>query len=131
MQPETVRLDKATIERLKQNVSVLDVLNRYGIPTEKRGKNHFALCPFHNEDTPSLAVDPIRNTWKCFGCGRGSSVVDFVMAKEGLDFAEAARKLLTDNPFIMTGADLLRKQSVPKKTKRFRCLLTSAARFST
>ena len=117
MQPETVRLDKATIERLKQNVSVLSVLERYGIPTEKRGKNHFALCPFHNEDTPSLAVDPIRNTWKCFGCGRGSSVVDFVMAKEGLDFAEAARKLLTDNPFITTGADLLRKQTVPKKSE--------------
>ena len=114
MQPEAVRLDKATIERLKQSVSVLDVLSRYGIPTEKRGKNHFALCPFHAEDTPSLAVDPIRNTWKCFGCGKGSSVVDFVMAKEGLDFAAAARKLLTDNPFIMTGADWLKKQSVPK-----------------
>jgi len=114
MKKETVRLDQATIERLKQDISVLDVLSRYGIPTEKRGKNHFALCPFHSEDTPSLAVDPVRNTWKCFGCGKGSSVVDFVMEKEGLDFAEAARKLLTDNPFIMTGTDLLKKQSVPK-----------------
>ena len=115
MQKETVRLDKATIERLKRDVSVLDLLGRYGIATEKRGKNHFALCPFHAEDTPSLAVDPVRNTWKCFGCGKGNSVVDFVMEKEGLDFAEAARKLLTDNPFIMTGADLLRKQTASKK----------------
>ena len=39
------------------------------------------------------------------------------MAKEGLDFAAAARKLLTDNPFIMTGADWLRKQTVPKKSE--------------
>lgn len=126
MQNETVRLDKATIERLKRDVSVLDLLGRYGIATEKRGKNHFALCPFHAEDTPSLAVDPIRNTWKCFGCGKGNSVVDFVMEKEGLDFAEAARKLLTDNPFllrsettagqvIMTGTDLLKKQTASKK----------------
>ncbi len=115
MQNEQVRLDKATIERLKRDVSVLDLLGRYGIATEKRGRNHFALCPFHAEDTPSLAVDPIRNTWKCFGCGKGNSVVDFVMEKEGLDFAEAARKLLTDNPFIMTGADLLRKQTASKK----------------
>lgn len=126
MQKEQVRLDKATIERLKRDVSVLDLLGRYGIATEKRGKNHFALCPFHEEDTPSLAVDPVRNTWKCFGCGKGNSVVDFIMEKEGLDFAEAARKLLTDNPFllrsettagqvIMTGADLLKRQTAPKK----------------
>lgn len=72
MQKEQVRLDKATIERLKRDVSVLDLLGRYGIATEKRGKNHFALCPFHAEDTPSLAVDPVRNTWKCFGCGKGN-----------------------------------------------------------
>src|SRR5260221_13651227 len=52
-----------------------------------------ALCPFHNERTPSFSVNPQRQIFKCFGCGAGGSVIRFVMNYENLDFVSAAKKL--------------------------------------
>ena len=49
------------------------------------------LCPFHNEKTPSFNVNPARNIYKCFGCGRGGDPVNFLMEHEHLSFPEALR----------------------------------------
>ena len=52
-----------------------------------------ALCPFHQERTPSFTVNPQRQIFKCFGCGAGGSVFRFVMDYEHIDFIAAVRKL--------------------------------------
>ena len=57
----------------------------------KRGTNLIGLCPFHNEKTPSFNVNPARNIYKCFGCGRGGDPVNFLMEHEQLSFPEALR----------------------------------------
>ena len=118
MQTANVQLDKPTIERLKRDVSVLEVMERYGIHAERRGKNFMALCPFHEDAKPSLSIDPVKNSWKCFGCQRGTSVIDFVMEKEGIDFKAASIQLLTNNPWIMTGTELLERQQQSKPTEK-------------
>lgn len=56
------------------------------IPT---GDEYKAICPFHNEKTPSLSVVPSKEMFYCFGCGAGGDVIDFVKKKEGVDFKEA------------------------------------------
>jgi DNA primase len=60
---------------------------------KRAGANFKALCPFHQEKTPSFTVSPSRQTFHCFGCGSGGSVFRFVMEYEHLDFPAAVRKL--------------------------------------
>ncbi len=85
------------LDRLKRETSILSVAERYGVYAERKGKTYMALCPFHDDHNPSLSLDPIRNTWKCFGCGKSGSVIDFVMEKEGIPFRDAVDKLLTSS----------------------------------
>jgi DNA primase len=64
-------------------------------PLKRAGTNFKALCPFHQEKTPSFTVSPSRQTFHCFGCGVGGSVFRFVMDYEHIDFPSAVRKLAT------------------------------------
>jgi len=97
MQATTIdRFGRLTVEELKRSTRILDVLAQYGIETRPQGRGYMARCPFHDDSTPSLSVDPIKNVWHCFGCNAGGSVIDFVMKKDGLTFREAMEKLLVD-----------------------------------
>lgn len=78
---------------IKSRLTAREVLEFYGLTVNRAG---FCLCPFHNEKTPSLKVFSGDRGWKCFGCGAGSSVVDFVMQYFGLSFADAVSKLNDD-----------------------------------
>jgi len=71
---------------------IVEVVSGY-FPLKKAGKDYVALCPFHAEKTPSFTVSPAKQIFKCFGCGRGGSVFNFVMAKENCTFPEAVRIL--------------------------------------
>src|SRR3954452_22819009 len=64
-------------------------------PLTRAGSTFKALCPFHQEKTPSFTVSPSRQTFHCFGCGAGGSVFRFVMDYEHLDFPAAVKKLAT------------------------------------
>jgi DNA primase len=59
----------------------------------KAGASYKGLCPFHGEKTASFTVTPARETWKCFGCGRGGDIFNFVMERDTIDFPEALRRL--------------------------------------
>jgi DNA primase len=63
------------------------------VQLRKAGASFKGLCPFHNEKTPSFTVTPARETWKCFGCGRGGDLFNFVMERDAIDFPEALRRL--------------------------------------
>lgn len=53
------------------------------------GGRYVGLCPFHQEMTPSFFVLPHQNAFKCFGCGKGGAVIQFVMEYHGFEFPEA------------------------------------------
>ena len=97
MRKEETRLPKALVDRIRREVPILELMARYGVETQTKGKNHFAKCPFHDDGEASLSVDPAKNVWHCFGCDKGGSIYDFVMEKEGLTFKEAASKLLIES----------------------------------
>ncbi len=71
---------------------MVEVIGSY-FPLKRAGANFKALCPFHQEKTPSFHVSPQRQTFHCFGCGAGGSVFRFVMEYEHVDFPSAVRKL--------------------------------------
>jgi DNA primase len=81
-----------TIEQVAAANDIVDVVGSY-FPLRRAGANFKALCPFHQEKTPSFHVNPQRQTFHCFGCGVGGTVFRFVMEYEHLDFPAAVRKL--------------------------------------
>ncbi len=81
-----------TIEQINAANDIVEVVGGY-IPLKRAGAVFKALCPFHQERTPSFSVNPQRQIFKCFGCGAGGGPIRFVMQYENLDFVSAARKL--------------------------------------
>ena len=80
------------IEQVAAANDIVEVIGGY-FPLRRMGGTFKAVCPFHNERTPSFTVNPQRQIFKCFGCGAGGSVFRFVMDYEHLDFPSAVRKL--------------------------------------
>lgn len=81
-----------TIEQIAAANDIVEVIGGY-IQLKRAGVMWKALCPFHQERTPSFSVNPQRQIFKCFGCGAGGGVIRFVMNYENLDFVSAAKKL--------------------------------------
>ncbi len=80
------------IEELRAVTDIVDVVGDY-VQLKRRGSNFVGLCPFHSEKTPSFNVNPSMGIFKCFGCGAGGDVYQFVTQIEGVSFPEAARML--------------------------------------
>ncbi len=80
----------ATVREIIETARAEDIVGDF-VNLRKRGTNLIGLCPFHNEKTPSFNVNPARNIYKCFGCGRGGDPVNFLMEHEQLSFPEALR----------------------------------------
>jgi DNA primase len=80
------------IDEIKSRLNIVDVIGER-VKLVKAGRNFKALCPFHSEKTPSFMVSADRQMFKCFGCGKGGSVIDFVMEYEHIDFPEALEEL--------------------------------------
>ena len=83
------------IEKLKKANDIVSVLSKY-IRLEKKGKNYWACCPFHQEKAPSFCIDAYEQFYHCFGCGESGDVITFLQKFEKLEFSEAI-KILADN----------------------------------
>jgi len=70
------------------STDIVDLIGGY-LPLRKAGRSFKALCPFHNEKTPSFTVNPDRQIFHCFGCNKGGDAASFLMLKEGFAFPEA------------------------------------------
>ena len=62
-------------------------------PLKQKGRDFWVCCPFHSEKTPSCKIDPVRQTFHCFGCGESGDVFSYVMKMEDLTFPEAVHRL--------------------------------------
>lgn len=98
---------------IKEKINIVDLIQEY-LPLKKAGINFKALCPFHNEKSPSFIVSPERGIWHCFGgCQKGGDIFTFLMEKEGMDFKEALEVLAKR-------AGVILKRSAVKKDFRDR-----------
>jgi DNA primase len=92
-QKETVaQIPKESIEQVLSATDIVDLIQSY-VPLKRAGSQFRANCPFHNEKTPSFYVNPARQSFHCFGCGKGGDAISFVRDYENLPFMEAVRKL--------------------------------------
>lgn len=87
-----MKIPQDKIEDVRAASDILSVVQSY-VALKRRGQNWFGLCPFHHEDTPSFSVNPGKQIFHCFGCGKGGNVFSFIMETERVTFTEAVRMM--------------------------------------
>ncbi|MDR0563112.1 MAG: DNA primase, partial [Spirochaetaceae bacterium] len=83
---------QATIQELTDRLDPIAVIGDY-VRLEKRGGRYMGLCPFHTEKTPSFSVSPDQKLYYCFGCGKGGTILGFIMEMDKLSFTETVTVL--------------------------------------
>ena len=86
------RISEQSIEKVRQAADIVEVVSGY-IDLKQRGRNFLGLCPFHNDNKPSLTVSPEKQIYKCFSCNAGGGAINFVMEIDKLEFADAIKHL--------------------------------------
>lgn len=85
-------MNDAKISEIRRSVDIVDVISEY-IPLEQRGRNYFAVCPFHDDHNPSMSISPEKQIYTCFVCGAHGNVFNFIMDYDNVSFYDALKKL--------------------------------------
>ena len=87
------RIRDQDIEEIRRKAGLVEIASEY-MQVRKAGSARFkALCPFHQEKTPSFSLEAGRGLYYCFGCNKGGDVISLVMELENLTFVEAVERL--------------------------------------
>ncbi len=115
------------IEEIKKKIDIVGFINSY-IATKKFGRNFNALCPFHQERTPSFVISPERQIWHCFGaCQEGGDIFKFLMKWENITFPEALKELAAKTGVTLHSMPF--EDNAWKKKERLFEINTVAAQF--
>ena len=86
------KIPQQFIDELISRVDIVDIINTR-LPLRKAGRDFMAVCPFHDEKSPSFSVSQEKQFYYCFGCGASGSAISFLMEYEHMDFVEAVHDL--------------------------------------
>lgn len=75
-------------QEIKDRADIVDVIGEF-LPLRRAGSGYKALCPFHDERTPSFHITPSKGIFKCFGCDKGGDSIHFLMEHEGVSYPDA------------------------------------------
>lgn len=106
------------IQEVKKNVDIVNVIGEY-LDLKKTGKNYKALCPFHQEKTPSFTVNPVNQVYHCFGCGAGGDVFTFLMEMDHLTFIESLKIMAERANMELPDQSDYQKQKSRKRDRMF------------
>lgn len=112
-------------DEIKSKIDIIDLISEY-VALKPAGANWKALCPFHNEKTPSFMVSRDKQIWHCFGCGEGGDIFEFIQKIEGVEFPEALRILADKAGVKLKKVD---PQIISQKTKLLDILKVAAEFF--
>lgn len=87
-----MQIDKELIDAILKQADIVKIISSY-LTVTKRGRNYFAVCPFHDDTNPSLTISPEKKIFKCFVCGTSGNAITFVSKYEHIPFMEAVRKV--------------------------------------
>lgn len=121
-----MQFPESFLRELAERNDIESVVSDYVALTRRSGQNVFGLCPFHSEKTPSFAVNPSKQFYHCFGCGKGGDVISFIMEMENMNFPEAVEFLAkrANMPMPEKGGDdggaIKRKRAIEANTEAAR-----------
>ncbi len=84
-------ISKEVIDEIRTSVDIVDIISSY-IPLTQKGKNYFGICPFHDDNNPSMSVSKEKQIYTCFSCGASGNVFKFIMDYENISFVETVKK---------------------------------------
>lgn len=85
-------ISEQTKQQITSRIDIIDVIGEF-VKLKKRGTNYLGLCPFHGEKSPSFTVSPVKEIYKCFGCGKSGNTITFLMEHEKYSYVEALKWL--------------------------------------
>ncbi|HHT9115493.1 MAG TPA: CHC2 zinc finger domain-containing protein [Candidatus Wunengus californicus] len=105
--------------------SILGVIQAEGVELKQRGRLWWGLCSFHSEKTPSFCVDPEKQSFKCYGCGKYGDAIDFVQHYKNLSFKDTLVYLgISSNGQAKTNPPETRRRELIEKFKEWCCNYT-------
>ncbi len=118
----------AIVDEVRNSVNIVSIVSEY-VALKKRGRNHVARCPFHNEKTPSFNVSEEKQIFMCFGCGVGGDVFKFIMQAESLSFPEAIRFIADRRGIALPESSVPSAAAAGSNADVLRKVMAEAARF--
>lgn len=85
-------MNESLIQDIRSKADIVEVVQHY-LPLIKKGKNYVAVCPFHDDHDPSMSISQDKQIFKCFVCGAGGNVFNFVKDYEKIQFNDAVIKV--------------------------------------
>lgn len=86
------RIPESLIDDIRSKTDIVDFISQY-LPLNRKGKNYWGVCPFHDDNDPSMSVSPDKQIYKCFVCNHGGNVFRFVQDYEKLSFVDSVIKV--------------------------------------
>ena len=86
------RIPQSFIRDIIDRTDIIEIV-RPRVELKKKGQNHHARCPFHDEKTPSFTVSETKQFYYCFGCGAHGNALDFLMNYDRMEFRDAIEYL--------------------------------------
>ncbi len=84
--------DQSLINDVLKHCDIVDIISRY-IDVIQKGREYVALCPFHDDNNPSMQISKSKQIFKCFVCGTGGNAIKFVELYEHISFFQAMQKV--------------------------------------
>ena len=99
---------------------IVEIIKKEGVELQQRGRNLVGLCPFHSERTPSFCVDPEKQSFKCYGCGKYGDSIDFIQHYKGLSFKGSLVYLgISSNGQVKTNLQEIKRRKLVEKFKEW------------
>ena len=108
-----VKISDELIHKIKDSNDIVDTIGSY-LPLTQKGKNFFAVCPFHDDHSPSMSISKEKQIFKCFVCGHTGNSISFVQDYLGISFVEAL-EVLAKNAHIDLKLDKKENVNSPYK----------------
>lgn len=123
------RIPENVIDDIRAKSDIVETVSSY-LPLTKRGKNYWGLCPFHDDNNPSMSVSPDRQIYKCFVCGAGGNVFTFIEHYDKINFIEAVAKQANNIHFDISDYSIMPTRTLDPKIERLQSLMEEVKNFT-